>query len=260
MPYIHLDNVELAFRVPQHGRVSLKEHVIRRLTARGGSPSVEIRALNGVSFELRGSERLGIVGHNGAGKSSLLKLLAGVYPPTGGHRHVEGNISSLFEIAAGFEPEISGWENIRLRGYLQGETPKSIRAKQHEIAEFSELGEFLNVPTRCYSAGMHIRLAFAIATSIDPEILLVDETLSAGDMAFQIKARERMRDLMDKAQLLVMVSHDTKAIAELCQRVIWLDHGQVREDGPTEEVLEGYQSHMQSSHIVPGATMPAKAA
>jgi ABC-type polysaccharide/polyol phosphate transport system ATPase subunit len=227
--------------------MTLKEYVIRRLTARGALPWREIRALDGVTLRIAQGERLGVVGHNGAGKSSLLKLLAGIYPPTSGFRHVEGRISSLFEIAAGFEPEASGWQNIALRCYLHGESPRSLREKQASIAEFSELGEFLDVPTRCYSAGMMIRLAFSIATSVQPEILLIDETLSAGDMAFQLKARQRMRALMAQAQLLVMVSHDLRTIGEMCQRVVWLERGRVRADGPARQVLAEYEAHMKQS-------------
>jgi ABC-type polysaccharide/polyol phosphate transport system ATPase subunit len=244
MPHVCLENVEVGFRVPQHGRISLKEYVIRRLTARGGLPTVEIRALDGVSLEIEQGQRVGIVGHNGAGKSTLLKLLAGIYPPTHGTRSVKGRISSLFDITLGFEPEISGWENIRLRAFLQGETPQSVREKIADIAAFSELGDFLDVPTRCYSSGMLIRLAFSIATTVKPEILLVDETLSAGDLAFQMKARQRIRDLVAQAQLLVMVSHDLKAIAEVCDRVLWLDHGRIRADGPADDVLADYEAHM----------------
>ena len=143
------------------------------------NPLRVVPALHDVSFVLRPGDRLGIIGRNGAGKSTLLKLLAGIYPPTSGRRHVEGRISSLFEIALGFEMEASGWENIMYRGYLQGETPRHIRAKIQPIAEFSELGEFLNMPVRYYSAGMMVRLAFSIATAIEPEILIVDEVLSA---------------------------------------------------------------------------------
>src|SRR5262249_22579859 len=154
--------------------------------------------------------------------SSLLKLLAGIYPPTQGRRVVEGSISSLFDIALGFEPEASGWENIAYRGYLQGETPRSIRGKMQAIADFTELGDFLQMPVRHYSAGMLVRLAFAIATAIDPEVLLVDEVLSVGDMAFQQKARQRMREMMAKAKLIVMVSHDLESLSKLCDRGVWL--------------------------------------
>src|SRR5262249_39437454 len=150
----------------------------------------------------------GIIGHNGAGKSTLLKLLAGIYPPSSGTRVVRGRISSLFDITLGFELDASGWENINYRGYLQGESPQSIKAKVGEIAAFAELGEFLDMPVRYYSAGMMIRLAFSIATAIDPEILIVDEVLAVGDLAFQQKATERIRSMMAQAKLMVIVSHD----------------------------------------------------
>src|SRR5581483_7676583 len=150
----------------------------------------------------------------------LLKLLAGVYYPTGGKRRVEGQISSLFDISLGFEPEATGWENIYYRSYLQGETKRSVSAEVESIAAFSELGDFLNMPVRYYSAGMMVRLAFSIATAIDPEILLVDEVLSVGDLAFQKKARQRMKRMIDRAQLMVMVSHDLDALAEICNRAV----------------------------------------
>jgi ABC-type polysaccharide/polyol phosphate transport system ATPase subunit len=136
--------------------------------------------------------------------------------------------------------DASGWENIFYRGYLQGETPKSVRAKMQGIADFSELGDFLNMPVRYYSAGMLVRLAFSIATAIEPEILLVDEVLGAGDMAFQSKARQRMCDMMSKARLIIMVSHDLEGLSKLCQRGIWMDHGRVRQSGPILEVITAY--------------------
>jgi ABC-type polysaccharide/polyol phosphate transport system ATPase subunit len=147
----------------------------------------------------------------------------------------------LFDIALGFETEASGWENIMFRGYLQGETPQTIRDKMYPIAEFSELGDFLNMPVRYYSAGMMVRLAFSIATAIKPEILLVDEVLSVGDLAFQAKARERMRSLMSSARIVVVVSHDLGSLPDLCDRVLWLDHGKPHMIGPTEEVIEAYK-------------------
>jgi ABC-type polysaccharide/polyol phosphate transport system ATPase subunit len=149
-------------------------------------------------------------------------------------------VSALFDIALGFEHDASGWENMVYRGYLQGESPQSIRAKMDSIAEFSELGDFLNMPVRYYSAGMLVRLAFSIATAIQPEILIVDEVLSAGDMAFQTKARERMRALMSTAQAVICVSHDLPSLSLLCDRVLWLDHGRIRQIGPTEEVIGAY--------------------
>ncbi len=244
MSRIEVDDVSLCFRVRQLGRLSLKEFLVRRMFRQSVNPVSEVKALQRVTFDVDDGERLGIIGHNGAGKSTLLKVLAGIYPPTAGTRTVRGRISSLFEIALGFELDANGWENIAFRGYLQGETPTSIRGKIDEIAGFSELGEFLNMPVRYYSAGMLVRLAFAISTAIEPEILLVDEVLSAGDMSFQVKARKRMSDLISKAQLIVMVSHDIQSIAQFCTRVLWMDHGKVRALGDTQQVVDAYQAYM----------------
>jgi ABC-type polysaccharide/polyol phosphate transport system ATPase subunit len=149
-------------------------------------------------------------------------------------------VSSLFDIALGFEPGASGWENIAYRGYLQGETPRSIKSKMQPIAEFSELGEFLDMPVRYYSSGMLVRLAFSIATAVDPEILLVDEVLAAGDAAFQAKANHRMRELISRARAVIIVSHNLDSLRELCERVIWLDHGRLRAIGPPDEVIAAY--------------------
>jgi len=175
----------------------------------------------------------------------MLKTLAGVYQPTRGKRIIEGRVSSLFEIALGFEPEASGWENISFRSYLQGETPKTISKKRQAIADFTELGDFLKMPVRYYSAGMLVRLAFSIATSIDPEILLVDEVLAAGDLAFQEKARNRMKEMMARAHLMVMVSHDLGSIQTLCDRAIWMDHGSVRMFGKAQDVIGAYMNSVK---------------
>lgn len=251
MAKVELDNVSLHFKVRSTGRVGLKEFCIRQLFRRSRNPVREIHALREVSLQLHEGDRIGIIGHNGAGKSTLLKLLAGIYPPTSGSRLVEGRISSLFEIALGFEPEANGWENIAYRGYLQGETPQSIQSKVQSIAEFSELGDFLNMPVRYYSAGMMVRLAFSIATAIEPQILLVDEVLGVGDLAFQNKARQRMRDMIAKAQLIVLVSHDLVTLAKLCDKAIWLDHGRIRQMGPVQDVIRAYTLHVQSKPVLP---------
>ncbi len=240
MTLIKLDDVGLKFQVRRAGRISFKDYLLHGLFRRSKKTSFEVQALENINLTVEESDRLGIIGPNGAGKSTLLKLLAGIYPPTSGRRKVVGRISSLFDIALGFETDANGWENIMYRGYLQGETPRSIREKIQPIAEFSELGDFLNMPVRYYSSGMKVRLAFSIATAIAPEILIVDEVLSAGDMAFQTKARERMKSLMSSARAVIVVSHDMKSLELMCDRVLWLDHGKMQSIGPAKEVIKAY--------------------
>jgi lipopolysaccharide transport system ATP-binding protein len=246
MVEIDLNRVCLDFTVRRYKRLALKEFLVRGMFSKAANPVIHVQALRDVSLHVGEGERLGIIGHNGAGKSTLLKLLAGIYPPTSGYRVVNGRVSSLFDITLGFELDASGWENIYYRGYLQGETPQTIKPKVDEIAAFSELGEFLDMPVRYYSAGMMIRLAFAIATAVEPEILIVDEVLSVGDLAFQQKAAQRIRQMMANARLMVIVSHDLSSLVNLSTRMVWLDHGQVKMDGtPTETVL-AYQAHYQN--------------
>jgi homopolymeric O-antigen transport system ATP-binding protein len=250
---IDLEDVHLRFHVRRATRSSLKEYLVRGLFRASVNPEVEVHALRGVTFQVGEGERLGIIGHNGAGKSTLLKVIAGIYPPTSGTRRVVGRICSLFDIMVGFEMEASGWDNIRFRSYLQGETPRTVAAKQNAIADFSELGRFLDVPLKYYSAGMLIRLAFSIASAAEPEILLIDEALTAGDMNFQAKARQRMVELMRSARLMVLISHDLRAVADLCTAVLWLNRGQVEILGPCEPVIHSYRSAMARSKALVGA-------
>ncbi len=251
MAKIKLKHVDLTFDIRKNVRVTLKEFLVRGMFRRSVNPRMRVHALRDINLTLDEGDRVGIIGHNGAGKSTLLRLLAGIYPPTKGKRLVDGQISSLFDIALGFELEATGWENINYRSYLQGETPRTIKDKIRPIAEFSELGDFLDMPVRHYSSGMSVRLAFSIATAIEPEILLVDEVLSAGDMAFQEKARGRMQEMMKKAKIIVLVSHDLSSIGRLCDRALWLDHGTIRADGPAADVINAYTTHVNG---------PAKAA
>jgi ABC-type polysaccharide/polyol phosphate transport system ATPase subunit len=241
MRLVELENIGLLFHVRRLGRISLKEYLLHGLFRRSKKNTFEVQALEHIDLAVEEGDRLGIIGPNGAGKSTLLKLVAGVYPPTSGVRRVSGRICSLFDIALGFEMEASGWDNIRYRGYLQGETPRSLQAKIGAIAEFSELGQFLDMPVRYYSAGMRVRLAFSIATAIEPEILLVDEVLQAGDMNFQVKARQRIRGLISNARTAVIVSHDLVSLAALCNRVLWLDRGLMKKIGPAQEVIDAYK-------------------
>jgi ABC-type polysaccharide/polyol phosphate transport system ATPase subunit len=180
MASVELNNLGLTFTVRHDKHITLKDFLVGRIFSGFTKKPMLVQALAGINLQVREGQRLGIIGHNGAGKSTLLKVLAGIYQPSEGKRVVQGRISSLFDIALGFEQEANGWENIRFRCYLQGETPAGVLAKQQEIAEFSELGDFLNMPVRYYSAGMRVRLAVSIATAIDPELLLVDEVLRAG--------------------------------------------------------------------------------
>lgn len=199
-----------------------------------------IHALKNINLEINDGDRIAIVGHNGAGKSTFLKMLAGIYPIASGKLFVDGKISSLFEMSTGFEMEASGWENIRLRGLMLGETPKSIEAKVEEIAEFSELGDFLNIPVKYYSSGMFIRLAFSVSTSINPEILLLDEVMAAGDAGFLEKAQQRMNTLMDTAKILVFVTHSMQSAIEMCNKCIWMERGEVIMQGEVKEVTDIY--------------------
>jgi len=257
MAKIELRNVGVTFNVHQQKRVSFKEYMIRGLFRRAVNPTMRVRALEGINLSARDGERIGVIGHNGAGKSTLLKTLAGVYPPTAGTCEVEGKICSLFDITLGFEFEASGWDNIRYRAYLQGESSRSVRAKLEEIAAFSELGDFLNIAVRNYSAGMQMRLAFSIATAINPEVLLVDEVLAVGDLAFTSKAQARMRELMNTSRLMVIVAHDLKTIANMCTRVVWMQHGQIVAQGPPREIIDRY---VEASTQKPVGPAPAKRA
>ncbi len=240
MARIELKDVSLTFQVRQTQALTLKEFLVGQVFRRPRHPAMRVEALRDLTLSLGDGQRLGILGHNGAGKSTLLKLLAGVYTPSAGTRVVDGRISSLFDINVGFEAEATGWENIAYRSYLQGETPRTLSGKRDAIAEFSELGDFLNMPVRYYSAGMVVRLAFSIATAVDPEILLIDEVLSVGDLSFQQKARQRMREMIDRARLLILVSHDLVSLGQTCNQALWLDHGRMMAVGPCEEVVAAY--------------------
>lgn len=239
MSVIAFQNVNLEFHL--HQKISIKDILIH------GSPrfhTVEeggvIHALKNINLELHDGDRLAIVGHNGAGKSTFLKTVAGIYPITRGTLKVEGRISSLFEMATGFEMEASGWENIRLRGLMLGETPSSIDAKMREIAEFSELGDFLDIPVKYYSSGMFIRLAFSVSTAIQPEILLLDEVIGAGDAGFLSKAKRRMKEMTEHANILVFVTHSMPSAVDLCNKCIWLERGEIVMQGIPQEVTAAY--------------------
>src|SRR5687768_12394616 len=212
----------------------------------GGNISSEdrvpvIQALHDVTLDLDHGARVGLVGHNGAGKSTLLRLLAGIYEPTRGSAVVDGRVAPVFDLGVGMDPEISGFENIIIRGLFLGQTRKQMLAKVDEIAEFTELGDYLTMPMRTYSTGMRVRLALGVVTSIDPEILLLDEGIGAVDAEFLAKARNRLFELVERSGILVFASHSDEFLADLCDTAIWMDHGTVREHGPLRDVLHHYK-------------------
>lgn len=199
-----------------------------------------IRALNEVTLELHDGDRLAIIGPNGAGKSSLLKVMSEIYPISKGKLDVSGNVATMFEMATGFDMDASGWENIRLRGIMLGLTPKEIEPKVQEIAEFSELGEYLDIPVRYYSSGMFIRLAFSVSTSVDPDILLLDEVLAAGDAGFVDKANKRINEMMKSAKILVLVTHSMESAIKFCNKAILLKRGEILKFGTPTDVVDYY--------------------
>lgn len=201
---------------------------------------VVVRALHNLNFTLRDGERVALLGHNGAGKTTLLRVLSGVYAPTIGTAAIQGKLGSLIDISLGIDPEASGLENIYIRGRLLGMSATEIEAKTREIIEYSELGDFIDMPVRTYSTGMHMRLAFTISTTLRPEILLMDEWLSVGDEGFKHKAEARMSDVVQSTSILVVATHSRELAMRSCTRALWLEHGTIKMDAAPEEVCNAY--------------------
>ena len=238
---IELRDVALRFVSYSDKQYSLKRAALDLLLRREGPPvSNDFWALKDINLSVRKGERIGVLGHNGAGKSTLLRLLARIYPPTTGTIAVRGNVAPLIEMGAGFNPELSGTDNILLNGAMLGFSRRQMLEKVDGIHEFTGLREFADLPLKYYSSGMYMRLAFAIATEVDPDILLLDESLSAGDAAFQEKARVRIYELLDRSHVVVVVSHDTNALLDMCTRGVWLKRGRIVGDGPIDEVVASY--------------------
>ena len=206
-----------------------------------GSRVPIIEALRDVTLHLEHGARVGLVGHNGAGKSTLLRLLSGIYEPTRGSASIRGRVAPVFDLGVGMDPEVSGLENIIVRGLFLGMTRKQMERRVDDIADFTELGDFLRMPLRTYSTGMRVRLALGVVTSIDPEILLLDEGIGAVDAAFLDKSKKRLSDLVERSGLLVFASHSDEFLRELCDTAIWMEHGQIRQQGELEEVLAAYK-------------------
>ncbi len=240
-PLVELRDVSLRFVSYSDKQHSLKRSALDLLLRRETPPvSNEFWALQDVDLRMHKGERIGILGFNGAGKSTLLRLLARIYTPTSGQLAVRGTVAPLIEMGAGFNPELSGYDNILLNGAMLGIRPREMRKKVEGIYEFTGLREFADLPLKYYSSGMYARLAFAIATEVDPEILLIDESLGAGDVLFVDRAKSRINELLEKSNLVVIVSHDLGSLHKMCTRGIWMHEGRVRADGPISESITQY--------------------
>jgi lipopolysaccharide transport system ATP-binding protein len=240
---VEVENVSVWFPLYHGSSRSLKKMVVAAASGRLGQDQqhrVVVRALRDIHLNLQQGDRLGLVGNNGAGKTTLLRVLAGIYEPVIGRVRVQGSLNALLDPSLGMNMELTGRENILLRGLYNG-LPKSMLPRlEQDVAEFAELSDFLDLPVRIYSAGMVVRLGFALATAIKPQILLMDEWFLAGDAVFLEKAKHRLEAMVRGADILVLSSHQADIIRDWCTRVLWLDQGQVRSDGPAEEVLAQY--------------------
>ncbi|AZG46778.1 galactan export ABC transporter ATP-binding subunit Wzt/RfbE [Gordonia insulae] len=231
---------------------SLKKSVIGAAGGVIGSTAsnvVVVEALKNINLHLQHGDRVGLVGHNGAGKSTLLRLLSGIYEPTRGSCRVRGRVAPVFDLGVGMDPEISGYENIIIRGMFLGMSRKEMLKKIDDIAEFTELGDYLQMPLRTYSTGMRVRVALGVVTSIDPEILILDEGIGAVDADFMKKARVRLQALVERSGILVFASHSNEFLAQLCDRALWIDHGEIRMEGGIEEVVGAYEGPGAAAHV-----------
>lgn len=239
---IELTDVNLHYSANAYRDTSLKSKVFKAFKRHHNKTKLlDIHALKNVNMTIHPGERVGIIGHNGAGKSTLLKTIAGLYPISSGRVHTQGKIRALFELSLGFESEATGRENILYRGLLLGQTPKQMRLLEAEIIDFSGLQQSIDYPIKTYSAGMQVRLAFAISTLVSGDILLLDEVIGAGDAAFMQRAKQKLRELIDNAEIMLLSSHDFTTIRQICNRVIVLHHGEVQHDGNVEAGIRLYQ-------------------
>lgn len=234
MGLIEAKELTVDFPVFTNNHRSLKNAVLNISTggklAKTAGDKVAVRAVDKMTFKIKTGDRVGLVGHNGSGKTTLLRVLAGAYEPVSGYLKVRGRIASLLDINLGMDVDATGYDNIFLRGIMMGLTPEEIRSKMDDIAEFTELGEFLNMPVRTYSSGMKVRLAFAVSTSVDADIIIMDEWLSVGDADFKAKAAKRLGDFVEKASILVIATHSESLIKSVCNRAFKLEHGQIVEE------------------------------
>lgn len=239
MTKIIVDDLSLKFRVYHEGATSAKEYFANLFRTTRRATYSDFWALQNLSFSIRDGERVGIVGRNGAGKSTLLKAICRIYEPSAGKVSVHGRIAPLLEIGAGFHPEFTGRENIYFNGTILGYRKEQLRTIEQEIIAFAELEEFIDTPVKYYSTGMYMRLAFSLATTVHPDILVLDELFAGGDAAFVKRGKERMYNMIDRASVMILVSHDQSLLRSLCERFIWLDHGKIVADGDAS-VLDQY--------------------
>ncbi len=249
MTIINLKHVNLSFPIYGADMQSLKKKIIHVTTGGlikcGQNKVLMVQALRDITFKIQEGDRIGLIGSNGAGKSTLLRVLAGIYQPTSGYINVKGKVSALLNVMLGLNPELNGFENITLRCILQGMSFEEIQQRKSEIAEFTELDDYLMMPIRTYSAGMRVRLAFAIATAIEPEILILDEVISAGDAHFMNKAQQRIHRLINTSKSLILASHDSFTIKAICNKIIVLKSGEMVFFGDTDEGIAFYNASSQ---------------
>jgi lipopolysaccharide transport system ATP-binding protein len=234
--HIRAQDVSVEFPIYENSHRSLKNRMIDITTggriAKDMSRHTVVTALDCINFDINHGEKVALVGHNGSGKSTLLRVLSGVYAPTHGKMSISGRTASLLDVSMGLDPDATGFENIYLRGIMDGLKPSVIRGKLDEIADFTDLGDYLNLPVRTYSSGMMLRLAFAISTSVEADILIMDEWLSVGDAEFSVKAKQRLDEMVGQASILVIATHDPALVSRICTRAIKLEHGRLVEDKP----------------------------
>lgn len=251
MSYIKLSGVSLEFPLYDPVSRSLRRTITKRIPVGGlikehGKQKISILALDNIDVTLEDGDRVALLGHNGAGKTSMLKLLAGFYEPTSGEIQRDGTVSALLSLTAGMDYNLSGHENIILCGMLYGLSKQEVEKKIDSISEFSELGSYLDLPVRLYSQGMILRLAFSICTSIDSDILLLDEWVGVGDQAFIQKARQRLSEIVFRSSIMVLATHSNDVAMQLCNKALFLDHGKVLFQGGIEETIEFQKSHLQN--------------
>lgn len=254
MDAIVVEHVSKRFRIltiPK--QASLKQAIVGlKVLDLAKRKTLFVEAINDVSFRVPAGTTLGIIGKNGSGKSTLLRLLAGIYTPDQGTLRVRGEIAPLLSLGIGFHPEMTGRENVKLYGLVLGLSPREIESKFEEIVEFSELRDFIDVPVKVYSSGMYMRLAFAVAVSVDPDILLLDEVLAVGDEAFATKCYARIQEFKRQGKTIVLVTHSTETLHAFCENALWIDEGSIRLHGTCDHVAEAYHQAMQAQAIAAG--------